>query len=92
MTVVTPIDRPKSVRNRCVIEVVGGVFVLSIVPHLGLANAPIVETKFLELVMSLLYFSPRIPLGTFSILFFEFSVSIWFFCQGTESDLFFFTS
>ena len=31
MTVVTPIDRPKSACNRCVIEVLGGVFVLSIV-------------------------------------------------------------
>ena len=40
------------------------------VPHLGLANAPIVETKFLELAMSLLDFSPPIPLGTFSILLF----------------------
>ena len=38
------------------------------VPHFGLANAPIVETKLLELAMSLLDFSPRIPLGTFSIL------------------------
>ena len=38
---------------------------------LGLANAPIVETKFLELAMSLLDFSPRIPLGTFSILLVE---------------------
>ena len=37
-------------------------------PTLGLANAPIVETKFLELAISLLDFSPRIPLGTFSIL------------------------
>ena len=37
-------------------------------PILGLANAPIVETKFLELAMSLLDFSPRIPLGAFSIL------------------------
>ena len=37
-------------------------------PILGLANAPIVETKYLELAMSLLDFSPRIPLGTFSIL------------------------
>ena len=37
-------------------------------PILGLANAPIVETKFLEVAMSLLDFSPRIPLGTFSIL------------------------
>ena len=37
-------------------------------PISGLANAPIVETKFLELAMSLLDFSPRIPLGTFSIL------------------------
>ena len=38
------------------------------VPILRLANAPIVETKFLELAMSLLDFLPRIPLGTFSIL------------------------
>ena len=37
-------------------------------PMVGLACAPIVETRFLELVMSLLDFSPRIPLGTFSIL------------------------
>ena len=37
-------------------------------PILGLANAPIIETKFLVLAMSLLDFSPRIPLGTFSIL------------------------
>ena len=43
-------------------------------PILGLANAPIVETKFLEFTMSLLDFSPRIPLGTFSILPF---ISIW---------------
>ena len=37
-------------------------------PILGLANAPIVKTKFLELAMSLFDFSPRIPLGTFSNL------------------------
>ena len=37
-------------------------------PFLGLAFAPIVETRFLELAMSLLDFSPWIPLGTFSIL------------------------
>ena len=30
MVVVTPTDRPKSVSNRCVIEVFGDVFVLSI--------------------------------------------------------------
>ena len=30
MTVVTPTDRPKSVRNCCVIEMFGGIFVLSI--------------------------------------------------------------
>ena len=36
-------------------------------PIVGLACAPIVETRFLELAMSLLDFSPRIPLGTFSI-------------------------
>ena len=29
VAVVIPTDRPKSVRNRCVIEVFGGVFVLS---------------------------------------------------------------
>ena len=29
MAIVIPTDRPKSVRNRCVIEVFGGVFVLS---------------------------------------------------------------
>ena len=28
-TVITPINRPKSFRNRCIIEVFGGVFVLS---------------------------------------------------------------
>ena len=38
------------------------------VPHCGLANAPIVETKFLELATFLIDFSPRILLGTFSIL------------------------
>ena len=29
MAIVTPTDRPKSVRNRCEIEVLGGVFVVS---------------------------------------------------------------
>ena len=48
-------------------------------PILGLANAPIVETKFLELAMSLLDFSPRIPLGTFSILL---SMLVKYRCQG----------
>ena len=37
-------------------------------PIVGFACAPIVETRFLELAMSLLDFSPRILLGTFSIL------------------------
>ena len=37
-------------------------------PIVGLACAPIVENRFLELAMSLLDFSPRMPLGTFSIL------------------------
>ena len=37
-------------------------------PIVGLACAPIFETKFLELAMSLLDFSPRILRGTFSIL------------------------
>ena len=30
VAIVTPTDRSKSVRNRCVIEVFGGVFVLSL--------------------------------------------------------------
>ena len=30
VTIVTQTDRPKSVHNRCVIEVFGGVFVLSL--------------------------------------------------------------
>ena len=46
-------------------------------PILGLANAPIVETKFLELAMSLLDFSPRIPLGTFSILLNAISIDFY---------------
>ena len=29
LAIVTPTDRPKSVRNRCVIEVFSGIFVLS---------------------------------------------------------------
>ena len=40
-------------------------------PIVGLACAPIVETRFLELAMTLLDFSPRMPLGTFSILLFN---------------------
>ena len=32
MAVVTPTDRPKSVRNRCLIELSGDFFVLSIFP------------------------------------------------------------
>ena len=53
-------------------------------PISGLACAPIVETRFLELAMSLLDFSSRIPLGTFSILLiaekvlFLFSVVLWY--------------
>ena len=39
-------------------------------PIVGLACAPIVETRFLELATSLLDFSSRIFLGTFSILLF----------------------
>ena len=37
-------------------------------PIVGLTCAPIVETRFLELAMSLLDFSPRTSLGTFLIL------------------------
>ena len=41
-------------------------------PIVGLACAPIDETRFLELAMSLLDFSPRVLLGTFSILLLNF--------------------
>ena len=44
------------------------------VPMVGLACAQIVETRFRELAMSLLDFSPRILLGTFSILFYSLSL------------------
>ena len=37
-------------------------------PIVGLVCAPIFEIRFIDLAMSLLDFSPRIPLGTFSIL------------------------
>ena len=32
MAAVTPTDRPKSVNNRCVIDIFGGVFVLLLFP------------------------------------------------------------
>ena len=55
-------------------------------PILGLANAPIVETKFLELAMSLLDFSPRIPLGTFSILLHTWvSQNIFKYCENEDT-------
>ena len=37
-------------------------------PIVGLACVPFVETRFIDIAMSLLDISPRIPLGTFSIL------------------------
>ena len=43
-----------------------------LVPIVGLACVPIVKTRFLELAMYLLHFSPLIPLGTFSILLGQF--------------------
>ena len=46
-------------------------------PIVGLVCAPIVETRFLELAMSLLDFPPRIPLGTFSILLDDRGHSNW---------------
>ena len=50
-------------------------------PILGLAGAPIVGTKFLELAMSLLDFSPHIPLGTFSILLLTFIQGLSLMCN-----------
>ena len=58
------------------------------VSHLGLAYAPIVETKFLELAMSLLDFSPRIPLGTFSILLAKReTIIIFVYCNTWDIDI-----
>ena len=56
-------------------------------PIVGLACAPIVETRFLKLAMSLLDFSPRIPLCTFSNLLLRSillrtSVQIW--CKSIQ--------
>ena len=52
-------------------------------PIVGLACAPIVETRFLKLAMSLLDFSPRIPLGTFSSLLLSHECSMSF-CSLTK--------
>ena len=52
----------------------------------GLAYAPIVETRFIELAMPLLDFSPRIPLGTFSILL-PFKFCYDFFLSGEKRQL-----
>ena len=51
-------------------------YVLGIGNRALLPNKIIVETKFLELAMSLLDFSSRIPLGTFSILHTNHMISI----------------
>ena len=56
-------------------------------PILGLAGAPIVGTKFLELAMSLLDFSPHIPLGTFSILLLTFIQGLSLMCNFLLSDV-----
>ena len=54
-------------------------------PILGLANAPIVETK---LAMSLLDFSPRIPLGTFSILLWTaYKKCLFYFIYTDKSEI-----
>ena len=55
-------------------------------PIVGLACAPIVDNRFLDLAMSLLDFSPRIPLGTFSILL---CYSRWTSCPLLIYGLFF---
>ena len=54
-----------------------------------LACAPIVETRFLELAMSLLDFSPWITLGTFSILLGSASLK-FIMCSGQSQGTSFF--
>ena len=59
-------------------------------PFLGFAYAPIVETRFLKLAMSLLDFPPWIPLGAFSILHWQrFQIILWTFVE-LSLDLFYF--
>ena len=56
-------------------------------PIVGLAYAAIVETRFFELAMSLLVFSHRIPLGTFSVLLFPEIRILWIHFLFTHSTL-----
>ena len=62
MTAVTPTDRPKSVRNRCVIKVFGGVFILSRC-FLGCAGGVVVFVTGLSQISSFfsyLHFAMRV--------------------------------
>ena len=81
MTVVTPTDRPKSVRNLCDIEVFGGVCVLSFFRIFGWYRGFChrTETDLLPFLFVTLFF---------------FLISCWYrgFCHRTESHLFFFSS
>ena len=91
---------PRSICNRCGMPEGNAYPSGHLIPssNLGLANAPIVETKLFELAMSLLDFLPRIPLGTFSILlwvigtytfnkFTSFCMEVFLLWQFTNSNM-----
>ena len=60
-------------------------------PIVGLACAPFVEIRFLELAMSLLDFSPRIPLGSFSILL-QTARAVVYYLRIIETNMFLYFS
>ena len=81
MTAVTPTDRPKSVRNSCVIKVFGGVFMLSRC-CLDCSVGVGVFVTGLSQISSFFSFEYRTSLGI-SILFrvlFLFKSETFFFC------------
>ena len=80
---------PWSIRNGCCMPAGNAYPSGHLVPSpiVGLACAPIVETRFLELAMFLLDFSPRIPPGTFSILLSTIQFSaVSCACNQTKTD------
>ena len=59
MTIVTPFDRNKSVRNRCVIEAFGGVFVLSLEFHFLVVWGLLSKDWVISLPFFSLYYKSR---------------------------------
>ena len=94
MTVVTPTDRPKSVRNSCVIKVFGGVFMLSRC-FLDCYVGVWVCVTGLSQISSFFLLLPIVTLlpnfgGFHRTLLFGLFCGCRGFCHRTESDLFLF--